>query len=162
MINHSARSQTGFSMIELLIGVTIFGLAMVPLMWMSTKTTSGTYSVGKHMMAGQIAASMLDRLIALPYDECCKEAKKMQGNGKSKVMSDEDFTNILKLVKNKGVEKDMKRSFKHFQYKIILTPNLKTKTARIDVSVFYRVREGSEKSEQSLKLSVLKFGVKNG
>lgn len=114
------------------------------------------------MMAGQIAASILDRLIALPYDECCVAAKKIQSKNKAKVMNDVEFTKILKLVKNKGVEKDMERSFKNFKYQVKFTEEKKDLTIRIDATVFYRVREGSEKSEQSLKLSVLKFGAKNG
>lgn len=162
MMKSTIKRKYGFSMIELLVGVTIFGLAMVPLMWMSSRNTSHTYSVGKHMMAGQIAASMLDRLIALPYRDCCKKAKTLASKNKVKVMDDEEFKGILKLVKNNKIEKDMKRSFKNFKYKVQLNEDKKTKTARIDVTVYYRVSEGSEKSEQSVQLSAIKYGVING
>ena len=149
-------------MIELLVAVIIFGLAMVPLMWMSTRTTSHTYSIGKHMMAGQIAASLLDRLMALKYNDCCNMARKLSKENKAKVMDDKEFIAILKLANDKNVEKDMKRSFKNFKYQVTLTEDKKTKTARIDVMVYYQVTEGNPKTEQSVELSAIKFGVING
>ncbi|MFZ5952495.1 MAG: type IV pilus modification PilV family protein [Candidatus Rifleibacteriota bacterium] len=154
--------KNGLSMIELLIGVVIFGLAMVPLMWMGTTQTRGAYSVGKHMMAGQIAASFLDSLLGLPYDECLEKVQKLTKSGKMKVLDNEELKETLQAVSNQGVEKDMQTSFRHFKYKFDFAHDEDKLILRLDIEVFYRVDEGVEKSEQSLKLSVLKHGARNG
>ena len=48
-------------MIELLLGIGIFALAILPLIWLGDNQNKNAYSVGKHMMAGQLATSFLDR-----------------------------------------------------------------------------------------------------
>lgn len=149
-------------MIELLIGVVIFGLAMVPLMWMGTTQTRGAYSVGKHMMAGQIAASFLDSLLGLPFDECLDEVDKLSKGGKMRVLDNEDLKETLQAVSDQSIEKDMQTSFKNFKYKFEYAHDTNNMILRLDIEVFYRVDEGVEKSEQSLRLSVLKHGAKNG
>lgn len=149
-------------MIELLIGVVIFGLAMVPLMWMGTTQTRGAYSVGKHMMAGQIAASFLDSLLGLPFDQCLDEVDKLSKGGKMRVLDNEDLKETLQAVSDQSIEKDMQTSFKNFKYKFEYSHDANNMILRLDIEVFYRVDEGVEKSEQSLRLSVLKHGAKNG
>ncbi len=150
------------SMIELLIGVTIFGLAMLPLMWMGTTQTRGAYSVGKHMMAGQIAASFLDSLLGLSYKECLEKVKKLTGKGKMRVLDDEDLKKTLQSVTEDGVKNDMETSFRNFRYQFSYTQDEPARILRLDLEVFYRVEESDQKSEQSVKLSVLKFGERNG
>ncbi len=149
-------------MIELLVGVVIFGLALVPLMWMGTTQTRGAYSVGKHMMAGQVAASFLDSLLGLPFDECLEEVQRLSQLGKMKVLDDDDLKKTLAAVSDASVERDMENSFKNFKYKFEFSHDADKMILRIDIEVFYRVDEGVEKSEQSLRLSVLKHGVRNG
>ncbi len=149
-------------MIELLVGVVIFGLALVPLMWMGTTQTRGAYSVGKHMMAGQVAASFLDSLLGLPFDECLEEVQRLSQLGKMKVLDDDDLKKTLAAVSDASVERDMENSFKNFKYKFEFSHDAAKMILRIDIEVFYRVDEGVEKSEQSLRLSVLKHGVRNG
>jgi type II secretory pathway pseudopilin PulG len=156
------KQKAGMSMLELLIGVVIFGLAMVPLMWIGTTQTRGAYSVGKHMMAGQIAASFLDSLLGMPYKECLEEVKVLKSKGKIRVLDEENLQKNLQSVNNTSVENDMKTSFKNFFYQFDYSVDENLLILRLDIEVFYRVEESSEKSEQSLRLSVLKHGVKNG
>lgn len=150
------------SMIELLIGVTIFGLAMLPLMWMSSTQTRGAYSIGKHMMAGQIAASFIDRLISLPYRDCLERVKDLAGRGKIKVLDDEDLQKTLQAVGDASIQSDMETSFRYFRCQFGYALDEPQRILRLDLEVFYRVDEGSPKSEQSVKLSVLKYGDRNG
>lgn len=149
------------SMIELMVGVTIFGLAMLPLMWMGTTQTRGAYSVGKHMMAGQISASFLDSLLGLPYKECLEKVKKLAAKGRMRVLDDEDLQKTLAAVDD-SIKKDMETSFRHFRYQFGYTENTAERILRLDLEVFYRVEESDQKTEQSVKLSVLKFGERNG
>lgn len=149
-------------MIELMVGVTIFGLAMLPLMWMGTTQTRSAYSVGKHMMAGQIAASFIDSLLGLPYKDCLEKVKKLTTKGKQKVLDDADLQKTLQAVSDDGIKKDMETSFRYFRYQFGNTQNDAERILRIDLEVFYRVEESDQKTEQSVKLSVLKFGDRNG
>lgn len=155
-------SRTGLSMIELLVGVTIFGLAMLPLMWMGTTQTRGAYSVGKHMMAGQLAASFLDSLLGLPYSDCLDKIKKLSAKGRMRVLDDEDLKKTLDSIDEAGIKKDMETSFRYFRYQFGHSHDETARVLRLDLEVFYRVDESDQKSEQSVKLSVLKFGERNG
>jgi prepilin-type N-terminal cleavage/methylation domain-containing protein len=154
--------RKGLSMIELLIGIVIFGLAMVPLMHMGTTQTRGAYSIGKHMMAGQVAAGFLDSLLGLPYKECVEKVKELSDKGKVPVLDEENLQKNLQAVNDPAVEKDMKTSFRHFKFKFDHSVDESNLILRIDIEVFYRVDEGNEDTEQSLRLSALKHGVRNG
>lgn len=158
---HRAKRKA-LLMIELLVGVVIFGLAMLPLMWMGTTQTRGAYSVGKHMMAGQIAASFLDSLLGLPYDQCLAKVDELAEKGKMRVLDNDELKETLQAVSNQSIEKDMEKSFKNFKYLFTYDNDAGNLILLLNIEVFYRVDEGSEKSEQSLKLSVLKHGAKNG
>lgn len=61
--------KQAFSLVELLIGILIFSLAVLPLVWVGQKQTSSAFSAGKHMMAGQIAASFMDNMLKRPFEE---------------------------------------------------------------------------------------------
>lgn len=159
MTNHSRKAM---SMIELLIGVTIFGLAMLPLMWLGTSQTRGTYSIGKHMMAGQIAASFIDSVASLPFEDCLEKLKKLSARGKLRVLDDEDLQKTLQAVGDAAIQSDMETSFRNFKYTFTYTHDQNARIIRLDLEVFYRVEEGSPKSEQSVRLSVLKHGDRNG
>lgn len=154
--------NSGLSMIELLIGVTIFGLAMLPLMWLGTTQTRGAYSIGKHMMAGQIAASFLDRIHALPYTKCLEAAEELTRRGRLKVLDNEDLQKTLEAVNDEGIQKDMETSFRYFFYRFNHKEDADARILLLNLEVFYRVEEGSAGSEQSVKLSVLKHGARNG
>lgn len=158
--NH--KHPRGMSMIELLVGITIFGLAMLPLMWMGTTQTRGAYSVGKHMMAGQIAASFLDSLLGLSYKDCLEKVKKVTGKGKQRVLDNEDLIKTVQAIADDGVKKDMETSFRYFRYQFGYTQDEPARILRLNLEVFYRVDESDQKSEQSVQLSVLKFGERNG
>ena len=161
-MNKRKFAGRGMSMIELLVGVTIFGLAMLPLTWMGTTQTRGAYSVGKHMMAGQLAASFIDSLLGLPYKTCLEKIDKLLDRGKIRVLDDEELQKTLETITDAGIQKDMQTSFRYFRCQYGYTHTESKRILRLDLEVFYRVEESDEKSEQSVKLSVLKFGERNG
>jgi hypothetical protein len=149
-------------MIELLVGVTIFALAMMPLMWLGTSQTRGAYSIGKHMMASQIAASFIDNLLKLRYKDCLEKVQSLQAQGRTAVLENEDLQATLQVVNDQGIQGDMETSFRFFQYEFGYDENAKDRILRLNVEVFYRVDEGDEKTLASVRLSVLKFGDRNG
>ncbi len=144
-------------MLELLVGIVIFSFAMLPLLSLGISTSRGAYSVGKHMMAGQIASTLMDRLLGMPYADCLKEIKdKAAGN----VMDDPLLTDVLKqpgLSGSDAVKNDLDRSFKHFKYELSSSREEDSRIFEITVKVSWRVDEGKEESRQFMILRSLKF-----
>ena len=146
----------GWSLLELLVGIVIFTFAMLPLLSLGMSTSRGAYSVGKHMMAGQIASSLMDRLLGLSYEDCLKEIKsKVAGN----VMDDPLLADILKQPAMSGasVKNDLDRSFKNFKYELSSSKEEESRVFEITVKVSWRVDEGKEDSRQFMILRSLKF-----
>ena len=144
-------------MLELTVGITIFALAMLPLIWLSTSQTKGAYSVGKHMMAGQIATSFLDKMLKLPFDKCYEEVK--SNTGRKKVLRNPEIEQMIQDMNDESITNDMEASFRNFEYKFEYDDScIDEKILRVNIEVFYRV----VKTEQSVKLSALKHGDKNG
>ena len=162
--------KKAFSMIEVLVGICLFALAILPMVWLNTTQTKTAFSAGKHMMAGQLAASYMDNLLKRSYDDLKEivtkspiESNVLDSN------TDDDMFNLEEMISNinddsdselKSAEENMKTAFRYFKYKIVLTENKKNKTITIETEVFYRVEEGDtrEQNIQSVKLSALKFG----
>ncbi|MBU1106008.1 MAG: prepilin-type N-terminal cleavage/methylation domain-containing protein [Candidatus Riflebacteria bacterium] len=161
-INKCCTPRQGMSMIELLIGVTIFGMAMLPIMWLGTSQTRGAYSIGKHMMASQIAASFIDSLLGLPYKECQKKIESLKAQGRTGVLENEDLQATLQVVNDEDIQSDMKTSFRYFQYEFGYDEDEAARILRLNIEIFYRVEEGDDRSLASVRLAVLKFGDRNG
>lgn len=108
-------------MLELLLGIMIFSLAMLPMLSLSTSSTRGAFSVSKHMMAAQIAQSLLDRFLGLTYDECLK-AVADAGKGKNPVGDDLKLQQVLQdttLDANRqNMLADFERAFAGFTWSV--------------------------------------------
>ncbi len=160
-------NKKAFSMIEVLVGICLFSLAILPMVWLNTNQTKNAFSAGKHMMAGQLAASYMDNLLKRSYEDL----ESFTGIPKTLVLNsvnDESMFDLQGLISNinndsdeelKSAEENMKTAFKNFQYQIDVE-KLDPKIIRIDVEVFYRVAEGDTRAEneQSVKLSAFKYG----
>lgn len=158
------RGFGGMSMIEILVGLVIFSLAMIPLLSFGFTTTRGTHSVGKHMMAGQLAASLMDRLLAKPYDECLANAKTLASKGWSDALSDPLLISILDhaslAAKKSEIEKDLRTSFRFFKTRVIVKNASGEEADRmflLTVEVSWRIDDGSESSRQSIDLKAVKY-----
>lgn len=66
--------RPGLGMIEILIAITVFSLGMLPILALTTGTSRLAWSESKHLVAGQLAAGLLDRLLALPFATCRDQA----------------------------------------------------------------------------------------
>ncbi len=167
--------RNAFSMIEVLVGICIFSLAILPLIWLSSNQTKGAHSAGKHMMAGQLAASFMDNLLKRPYEELLE--LKGTFNNKRNYLSVIDeppvdsLFNLPKMIESinnsgdeelKSAEDNIKTSFRYFKYMIYLDCDTANKIILITVDVQYRVVEGDSNSTQSVSLSALKFGERDG
>ena len=165
--------RRAFSMMEILVGICIFALAILPLIWLSSKQTKGTYHVGKHMMAGQLAASYMDNILSRDYeyiiDKILHNSREKEISGKVLNPSSEikNFMNIQEMaegLENAKANENIKSSFRNFEYKIKLTENRDEKAIRIRVEVSYLVVEGDRNSRTNRKyveLYAVKFGENN-
>ena len=166
--------RQAFSMIELMVGICIFALAILPLVWMSSKQTTGAYHVGKHMMAGQIAASYMDNILNRDYDSIVKDILKnkssveIKGDVLDPSTDIKDFMNLedmAKSLQNDKANENIKASFKNFKYVIQLNENTKEKAIRVSVEVSYLVVETNRRKSgdktASLIIHAIKYGEKN-
>ncbi|MBI3037816.1 prepilin-type N-terminal cleavage/methylation domain-containing protein [bacterium] len=140
--------RLAFSMIELLIGIVIFSLAMLPLLSLAMSSSRGAYSVGKHMMAGQIAQESQIKV---------SETSKL---GKINLLEDDDLKSALTTIGNEAISWDLNRQFKNFTYEVIMrepSGEDKGKMFLVAVKVGWRVDEGKESSRQFMTISSIKY-----
>ncbi len=157
--------RRGMTMLELLVGLVIFSFAILPILSFGTTTTRTTYITGKHLMAGQIASSLLDRLMAMPYEEALAEAERLRGLGNAKVLEDPWLANILEhqalAAGRRVLEDDLAKSFRFFEFKVGIdkdtTAGAADRMFLLTVFVSWRVEEGDEKSRTALILQGVKF-----
>ena len=170
-------SKHAFSMIELMVGVCIFALAILPLIWLSSKQTSGAFHVGKHMMAGQLAASYMDNIIHRDYKEILEIKDSIRGEIKGKVLEPPDtikhFMDLKSLAEsldNEKANENIQSSFKFFRFKITITENADEMAIRVKVDVSYLVNESKKNdsitddkkaTRQFLSIQAIKYGEKN-
>lgn len=160
--------KKAFTMIELLVGLCIFALAILPLVWLGSRQTSNAYSVGKHMMAGQLAASYMDNLLKRAYEdlpEISLEDEKVLDFPPDKIDKAFDLKEMINKLEESSDEgirsavENMNSSFRYFKCSISIKKT-DNKIAIINVIVSYRVDEGKEGTEQSVSLTALKHGEK--
>ncbi|MBF0543611.1 MAG: hypothetical protein HQM08_04220 [Candidatus Riflebacteria bacterium] len=156
-----ATSREAMTMLELLLGIVIFSFAMLPLLWMGASTGKAAYSVGKHMMAGQIAAGQIDRLLSLPYEDCKKKIEETPGE--KSVMDDPLFTQILShptFSASNEMRNDLEKSFKNFKFewsKKEASGQEQGTMFEIAVKISWLVDEGDLNSRQSIVLRTIKY-----
>ena len=170
------NKRKAFTMIEVLMGICIFALAILPIVWLNSRQTKSAFSAGKHMMAGQLAASYMDNLLKRSYKELY-EGTNNNIDGDVLQTADNTYDNMFDLQETLGninsnnpgdevrsVEDNMKNAFKNFKYKIVFTKDDSKKVIKIDVEVSYLVEEGDKtgKTRQSVKLTALKYGNLDG
>jgi len=151
------------SLIEILVGVFIFAAAMLPLLFLGTSTTQNVYSTSKHLMAGQVAASIMDYLLGLEFEPGQTLIDEYKGKETKVLDEDNPIGKVLAIKESAGTNQklnaDLSREFQNFKFTVKQTPAADTKLEMyaIQVSVTYQNREGDEKSRQSLDLHALKY-----
>ena len=167
-------SRQAFSMIELMVGICIFALAILPLVWMSSKQTTGAYHVGKHMMAGQLAASYMDNILSRDYEYIVenilnkKNEITIEGDVLKSSNSIKNFMNLREIadsLENEKASDNIQASFKNFKYKITITNNSGERAIIVSVEVSYLVNETNKRKSGdktgSLIIHAIKYGEKN-
>lgn len=151
-----AAPRAGLTMLEITIAVMVFASAMIPILMMTTTTSKRTFSMEKHLVAGQFAQGVLDRLLAMTFDECKAEIAK--GGYPRKVLDDPS-------VKGSGsgggkLGDVLDKSFKDFQYEVKMTEpdkaDEKGQMVTISVSLSWPSDAGSKVVRQ-FSLSAVKF-----
>ena len=168
--NPPARS--GLSLLELLLGVIIFSLAMLPLFSMTQSTTQGAYSIRKHLVASQICVAILDRLLSMPFDEAQKFA---QDNDDKEFSLEKDGESFLRNAEVKAVVSGLpaakageipfvdglEKALLTMKYKVKMTVPAAEKEKDVmillTVAVSWNVVENEEKSRQTIVREALRF-----
>lgn len=113
------RGVSGLSMIEITIAVMVFAAAMIPVIMLTTTTTRRTFSMEKHLVAGQFAAGVLDRLLAMGFAECRQAIAKE--SYPRKVLDDPLMKVPGGAGKGGGFSESLAKTFKEFQYEVKVT-----------------------------------------
>jgi len=101
--------RRGISLIEVLLGVVIFALAMLPLLALSQSSTKDTYSMSKHLIASQVATSIIERIISMPFSEVSNPATFRDVKDLPIVPENSNENDIpSKLISHKNLEEMLK------------------------------------------------------
>lgn len=121
--NDRWRLRSGLTLIEVMIGVMILTFGMLPLLNLSSTTTRTAYAGTRHLLAGQIAASVLDRLSGLRFDACRAAATALAGS--RSVLGDPELVSVLEAgdigsTGAKTIGDDLKRQLRSFEFGVVL------------------------------------------
>lgn len=154
-------SGSGFSVLEILIGVLILGLAIIPIFGISSSTTRSAFLVGRHMMATQVAQSLLEWFMSRTYKDALNEALHLRGQTIS-VTEDLVFRHILHSAAPERRDQAMnefRRTFRQMQYTIEHEERTEPRHGRVlllRVTLFYRLAEDHTQVKR-FAISSLKF-----
>lgn len=161
----SRASPPGISLLELLVALVIFSLAMLPILTLTGSHAVQAYSITKHAMASLLAFSLLDRYLALEFDACRQAIADMDGRSVPILEDPELQEDLAKMTqmpfRSSDIQLDLQRSFRSFCYTVTKTESPLASEANlvfaVTVQVSWLVQEGQEHSRQCLTLEALKF-----
>lgn len=115
--------RSGLTLIEVMIGAMILTFGMLPLLNLSSTTTRTAYAGTRHLLAGQIAASVLDRLSALRFEACRAAATAL--SGPRSVLADPELVSVLEAgdfgsTGARTIGEDLKRQLRSFEFGVVL------------------------------------------
>lgn len=146
--------KTAFTLVEVMVAVSVLSLGVLPMMSMLLSSRRTVQAVGFHMMASELAANKLDRILALPYDESFMVAKDLENQGIVDALP--EMKALIKQISAKAeiqnMYEDLKLSFKNLSYTISISE--KTNYYLVSVTVFFETTPGNE---QSMTFEALKF-----
>jgi hypothetical protein len=171
--------RTGTSLIEVLIGIVIFAVAMVPLLSLSQSATRDTYSMAKHLIASQLAASIMDRALTFPFSRLNDMKKAPAANDEVDVESEMtavapvgtevkflSHQALLEMLKNmptatepqKGmnIQQGVSKAFQGFKYRVEFSDQT-DEVVTVKVTVSWPQREGDPASK---RLVLSRFALK--
>jgi len=152
------------TLIEVMIGVMILTFGMLPILNLTSTTTRTAYSGTKHLMAGEIAASVLDRLSALSFEKCRAAALALKGS--KKVLADSELTSVLEAgdfgsTGARTIGEDLKRQLRSFEFDVTIeeprTAAEKDQMFTILVCVTWQDDEKERSSNRRYELGAVKF-----
>lgn len=69
-MNSRRNEVSGLTLMEVMIGVVVLAVALMPVLVLTTTTARRTFSMEHHLVAVQFAAGLMDRYLAMGFDEC--------------------------------------------------------------------------------------------
>ena len=120
-INQKKRAIT---LIEILIAVTILGIGIIPVMTLMLSSRSDAQTLQYHMMAGELAASTLDKIMALEYRQAFDYAKTLEQRGRIDALEDMNslISNFSQNQTLAGMQDDFSKSFRSLTYNVTVLP----------------------------------------
>ena len=162
-------------MLELLLGVIIFSFAMIPLLFLTQSSAKGSYSITRHMVGSQLCASIMDRLVALPFEATVKKIKITKDKGAINVFDssfsenlvmDSDFEAMVSAIpapqKGHPMREELEKYLESYRYALETKPidpdPTKVEEVMITVTVSWLdTNADPENLRKSITRKVVKF-----
>lgn len=124
--NDRNRPKTGFSMIELVIGIALLSFAIVPLFFLGSRSTRQAFDTKEHIVASEIARAILARYMALDFQKCLQrfsQLEALEASGKieipMKLVDDFMFQEILASGLSQDFARDLKRDLRDVRFQVV-------------------------------------------
>ncbi len=109
-------------MVEIVAAVAIIGLAILPMLSTLTSTNRAAYSVGIHMVASELGSNVLERLLAIPFEDCVTEIGKLGGKIEGREEMEKALDSFPTLSSGKEMKEDFSRLFRTLKYEVKTSP----------------------------------------
>lgn len=119
MICRARQNKHGFSMVELLLGITILSLGILPLFFLGTTSTQQAYDIGRHVLASEVGRAILDRFRSLSFQDCMSTwPYYIEENH---VLDDPMFEELLAIPGSEKMIADCRKNLENFTYSVAAT-----------------------------------------
>lgn len=110
------RKEEGFSLLEVLIAISIFSIGILAVATMQISAINGNASARRHTEAATFAADRAERLMALPYDHAELAAGAHPGSPSWTVTDDTPVpntktVNVIVTWSDRGTQKSLSLDF---------------------------------------------------
>lgn len=157
-------SKKAFTLAEILVAICAFAVMALPMLFSTSNQNKNAYSVTKHLIASQIAATLMDKFMSKSYSDLIKEYNISQTYDSGEIaLSSAGADDIIKKIidsSDEAIKKELNKDLKTFKYKIYCEnfKNNNKKRLYVRVKVSYSPLNNKEDNKTSIILEGLKHG----
>ena len=156
-IDFKNQSKRAFSMIELLLGVALLAVGIIPLFTIGSQNTKQAFNARKHIIASEIARSVLNRYRALSFLDC----RRALGNQTFpiRVQDDTMVGEVLAATVPNALRKDFARDLKSIAYSVVARYDRMIDPCQVHLRVIVSYPAGMSKNSTRviLEMEAVKF-----
>lgn len=157
MTFRTRNNQYGFSMVELLLGITILSLGILPLFFLGSTSTQQAYDIGRHVLASEVGRAILDRFRSLPFQDCMSTWPYY--TGENHVLDDPMFEELLEIPGSEKLIADSRKNLENFTYSVKATYDVPDfpRVMRLYISIRFPRTRNPDSPITEVVMDTLKF-----